>query len=112
MMSVAAASHSLPVARACPHPPHRRSRVASVRATQGASSRVAAAAAEDAAAGAAAEAEAAVQSLGDTALIAMSGEGDEHIPGEPGIYAIYNDAEELQYVGLSRKVGRCRSTPG
>ena len=105
MMSVAAASHSLPVARACPYPSHRRCRVAPVRATQGASARVAAAAA-----GAAAEAEPAVQSLGDTALIAMSGEGDERIPGEPGVYAIYNGAEELQYVGLSRKVG-CRLTP-
>lgn len=35
-----------------------------------------------------------------------SGEGvrDERIPAEPGIYAVYDDSEELQYIGLSRKV--------
>lgn len=35
-----------------------------------------------------------------------SGEGvrDERIPAEPGVYAIYNDDEEIQYIGLSRKV--------
>jgi excinuclease UvrABC nuclease subunit len=27
------------------------------------------------------------------------------LPGEPGVYAVYNAAGELQYIGLSRKVG-------
>jgi len=45
--------------------------------------------------------------LADTAPINIgTAEGwrNEAIPSEPGIYAVYDDKEVLQYIGLSRKV--------
>jgi len=36
--------------------------------------------------------------------IQFEGFNSPHIPASPGIYAIYNDKKELQYVGLSRKI--------
>ena len=36
--------------------------------------------------------------------IQFEGFNSPDIPASPGIYAIYNDKKELQYVGLSRKI--------
>ena len=36
--------------------------------------------------------------------IHFEGFNSPDIPASPGIYAIYNDKKELQYVGLSRKI--------
>ena len=43
--------------------------------------------------------------LKDTELVQLKVTGAmTELPGEPGVYAVYNAAGELQYVGLSRKV--------
>ena len=53
-----------------------------------------------------AEKESAVPPLGDAPMIALAGDGvrSEAIPATPGVYAIYDETEAIQYIGLSRKV--------
>ena len=53
-----------------------------------------------------AEKESAVSPLGDAPMIALAGDGvrSEAIPATPGVYAIYDETEACQYIGLSRKV--------
>ena len=53
-----------------------------------------------------AEKESAVSPLGDAPMIALAGDGvrSEAIPATPGVYAIYDETETCQYIGLSRKV--------
>lgn len=44
-------------------------------------------------------------SLKDAATVHLLAKGEiPQLPAEPGVYAVYNNAGELQYIGLSRKV--------
>jgi hypothetical protein len=44
-------------------------------------------------------------SLKDAATVQLLAKGEiPQLPAEPGVYAVYNNAGELQYIGLSRKV--------
>jgi Grx4 family monothiol glutaredoxin len=47
-----------------------------------------------------------VPPLGDAPMIPLVGDGvrSESIPATPGVYAVYDGDEQIQYVGLSRKV--------
>ena len=46
--------------------------------------------------------------LNDAALVPVMDKGEmTQYPEAPGVYAVYNAAGELQYVGLSRKVRLC-----
>jgi len=47
-----------------------------------------------------------IAKLADTPSVSLMGDGvkSEAIPSTPGVYAVYDDDDEIQYIGLSRKV--------